>query len=478
MAIKIPSRNIYEINNPKIRDNLIDNVSVEQSVVEPNNEYDTSVYNEKIYKLELVSAETENENLDKATYDSGGSGATAVFVHSVSYVAYNKQEVSNFEIKIPLLQNNTYIHRLYNGKNKNEENDIKYTIYGDIKKGYCSGVWDFYSKGSITYGEATSVETNVVFSIPKELEQAENSYSSAVSTKAQVKINDLSQLNNDYSVIVENDKEYYKLNISALCGLRTVKMSGAVSWVGASGQQKPTDIVVSGEYIEYNPKNIEITIYGDTIGIDLSNGTISYGSGNKPHSLSGNELLQNTAFSSVPFTFYIDSIDKTSEGLWYYLITKVSTKLSVGDIVIVNSKEYTVEKDPATSNRYRIFYGDFSFGFIGDTISALKKDDLSKILAENVLSQYANGKETATLRCDINNYYDYTSNDKKIDITTSNMTFKEHDEVVPMVFGANNIDYPMSKNKNGTAKVFEVISVNMIYDGAVWQELTLLEKNT
>ena len=31
MAIKIPSKNIYEIDNPKIRDNVIDNVSNDEA---------------------------------------------------------------------------------------------------------------------------------------------------------------------------------------------------------------------------------------------------------------------------------------------------------------------------------------------------------------------------------------------------------------------------------------------------------------
>ena len=33
MAIIIPSKNIYEINNPKIRDNVIDNVSIDNTIV-------------------------------------------------------------------------------------------------------------------------------------------------------------------------------------------------------------------------------------------------------------------------------------------------------------------------------------------------------------------------------------------------------------------------------------------------------------
>jgi hypothetical protein len=57
------------------------------------------------------------------------------------------------------------------------------------------------------------------------------------------------------------------------------------------------------------------------------------------------------------------------------------------------------------------------------------------------------------------------------------MSFRLHDDVIPYVFGANGQDKPMSKYQDGSPKVFEVVGSNIIYDGAVWQELTLIEKN-
>ena len=56
------------------------------------------------------------------------------------------------------------------------------------------------------------------------------------------------------------------------------------------------------------------------------------------------------------------------------------------------------------------------------------------------------------------------------------MVFEKGDDVIPYIYGADGKDRPMSKNKDGSAKVFEVVGSNIIYDGAVWQELTLLEK--
>lgn len=49
------------------------------------------------------------------------------------------------------------------------------------------------------------------------------------------------------------------------------------------------------------------------------------------------------------------------------------------------------------------------------------------------------------------------------------------DIVIPMVYGANGVDKPMSKYADGTPKQFQVQGVRIYYDGAVWQELTLQE---
>ena len=190
---------------------------------------------------------------------------------------------------------------------------------------------------------------------------------------------------------IENGVEYYLLEFNVICGVRIVKMGG-------NGGNSP--IALAGTYEEYVPEQIEITIYGNTIGINLTDGSVTYGSGNKPYSLSRNELLQDNG--------------------------------KVGEIA------------------------------------------LTEHLAENVLNQYTKGKETATLLCSISDYYD-ESGEKVIDTKTNKMSFRLHDEVIPYVYGADGKDKPMSKKQDGSAKVFEVVGSNIIYDGAVWQELTLQE---
>ena len=196
------------------------------------------------------------------------------------------------------------------------------------------------------------------------------------------------------------------IQFNITCGVKVVKMGGgSVDYESTS---------VSGTYEEYVPTEVEITIYGNTVGISLTDGSITYikddngnvveGVGSKPHSLSGNELLQNNA--------------KTNS--------------------ILTTQE----------------------------------------LAKNILTQYKKGKETATLLCDINEYYDYDTNALKISVKNNGlpMTFKIGDEVIPMTFSKDKKDVPMSKYKNGNPKVFKIVGVEKIYDGAVWQKLYMQEK--
>lgn len=93
--------------------------------------------------------------------------------------------------------------------------------------------------------------------------------------------------------------------------------------------------------------------------------------------------------------------------------------------------------------------------------SLFKNEDLFSSLSKRIVTAYKNGKETAVIRCSV-------PEDLSI--------FEIGDEVIPMVFGADGVDRPMSRYKDGTQKVFNVVGTKFIYDGAVWQELTLQEK--
>lgn len=93
----------------------------------------------------------------------------------------------------------------------------------------------------------------------------------------------------------------------------------------------------------------------------------------------------------------------------------------------------------------------------------------------DILQQYStywqNGKETAFLRCAVGDY-GYIDSESKQPIKR---TFRINDEVVPYSFNAEGQEEPLSQDANGHAKIFVVLGVDFVYDGALWQELHLQE---
>lgn len=102
---------------------------------------------------------------------------------------------------------------------------------------------------------------------------------------------------------------------------------------------------------------------------------------------------------------------------------------------------------------------------------------------EQIIQDWSNGKETATIKCSIGEYYQYddTKPNKKGDlaISTQNnalpMIFDINDTVVPYIATANGQTEPLSLTIDGKPKVFKVTQIRPYFDGAFWQELQLQE---
>lgn len=104
---------------------------------------------------------------------------------------------------------------------------------------------------------------------------------------------------------------------------------------------------------------------------------------------------------------------------------------------------------------------------------------IGKLLCEKIASEYKNGRETATIKCSVGNFYgDEYENEKTIDIDNAE-TASVGDTVVPYVRtgrkGGWQYDAPLSSDGYGNAKSFDVIGVEHVFDGAIWQVLTLIE---
>ena len=417
MAIIIPSKNIYDKNHNKIRDNVIDNIEIDGSEVVPDDHYEDVVYGKSIVVdnavLEPFDNYYDNKNLN--IFEVQGLNSYRITISSSQYVL---QEYTYHEVYVPIIKDRTHIiQELFDGVDKNGNPNIKYTISGKTEQGSVSSNWQIkvndgtYGKsldiirGTNNFNEPTSTNLGS-YVFPKSISHSQsdvvegNSFSSSVELKENI-----DWANVKYTKVVINDEEFFKLNVKILVGITTVGIGVGFQYVGDDILTNYVTKELVGTYTRYTPKQVDITFYGNTIGIDLVDKTVKIGSGNHPFSIGGsNELLQTSN--------YIDTVQ----------------------------------------------------------CKAIDTD------YDKTLTEYSNGKETATLLCSISDYYDeYGNKVIAVDNSTNKMCFRMYDIVEPYVFGANGQDKPLSKNKDGSPKQFQVLGAKPIYDGAVWQELTIQE---
>ena len=423
MAILIPSKNIYEKQNPKVRDNVIERIEVGAVEVLNTKDNNANVYNNTF----VIKNKSIENNANNFYWEAPTTIYNGFVVSTLAYVEYNNHTYTNIEIKIPLLQQNAWIKELNLGKDKDNNPNIQYNIGGYVNKGTVSssnwsgtiqksGSKAFISsltKQSLSYNQ-TETGDYQTYQIPKESTSSFVKYDVASgSANAKVSVVDGGNLITvKPETIIENGIEYYKLSLKVLVGCRIVKIT---SYNSVPESYSTFDFPISKEnfnigeatYEEYIPEEINLTVYGQTIGIDLTDKTV-YINGQiakKVHSVDGNELMQ-------------------------------------------------------TSNYYQ----------------STDTNAITKAFSDT-LTDYAKGKETAIIRCSIGDYYDYNSGDKviSVDNSTGKMSFKLYDKVIPMVYGADRKDRPMSTYQDGSPKVFQVFGSKIYYDGAVWQELSLQE---
>ena len=109
-----------------------------------------------------------------------------------------------------------------------------------------------------------------------------------------------------------------------------------------------------------------------------------------------------------------------------------------------------------------------------------RREDYSYKLINEVYSRYKNGKETATLLCEVGKYYDLEGNlvvDAESEDETISPLLKKYDIVIPYVMTANG-EKPLSVDADGFAKQFEIIGVNISYNGIARQEIIIQEFST
>lgn len=611
MAILIPSKNIYEKQNPKVRDNVIERIEIGAVEITPNNEYETPVYNEILDLNTFI----EQENNEKQRYivDTGTDGESMYYNYAYVYLN-NKIKYINKKITINKLKNNNLISKIYYGKNKDDEEEIEYSlrlkkekkpIYAKIQMtGYQATILEK------SYGEITESTEIIQTSNERQFPIMPILISKTVfgATASLNGVNDPTNLLISY----KKNEENYEIEIQILEYFYAENFKGGYDIVGPLN--RPTvEINVEGEVEEYTPLSLEITLYGNTIGIDLTDKTV-YINGEaqkKVHSVEGNELMQTSnylldsgakaietmygatqkeyalgketatircsigdyydyksgekvisadfigkdtfhdEYQEVEYiestgTQYIDTGIKTSNSLSFEIRTNYANGTLLGAQDSSNAEKCIAIAGSSNSEYVRFLSGSAgqflgipvnTYGFYDLTIKAgkatltynNKPTDISLttknnkidlpiyIFARNVdgvasgysprklfyFKVYDNGN---LVRDFIPVYrksdgaiglYDLVEKsfyanagtgtflkgaDTEVEVEPTGkalkMSFEIGDEVIPMVYGADGKDYPMSTYKNGSPKVFVVRGSKIFYDGAIFQEIFLQERLT
>ena len=461
MAIVIPSKNIHGKEVSQVRDDVIDSIELNAKVTKDNFRY-----NENVASVSIGSGFQNNPK--KTTYYNFDGNI-------IHFASLRTKYLLNFEIFIPASNNNSTITKIYNGKNEENEPNIKHSV-------------SFY-KNTYDY-EFSSLTENGAFGISQKhlISQSEgegvlspylNAYEIAKEdkygfNKENIELSE-ANLTNLSSVSVELLKKtnQYYLSVTVLSGLTQEVDIGRV----IDGVTYP----ILGRIVEYIPKTVSIFLYGNIYTLSLEELTKKYNDGESVFSITGNELFRNENTITNPAKIIITKevpvlVNYVPKGSNYFFQV-LEGQVFAGNEIVINGRSFIVEE---TTNEVgdieKYFFGFYENIVIGQEYKANNIENQLDFMAKNILKAYMKGKETATITCSINDYYDENGNKViAIDNSTNKMLFEVFDEVIPMGYSASRIDEPMSVNPDGTPKVFQVISVEPFDDGVVMQKISLIE---
>ena len=295
MSIKIPSKNIYGKNSSKIRDNFIDVVTANQVVIAPQNKYESPVYtsNFNFNSFDLERSNSKKVNVHRATGPLQVTRYSGIYYNTILYY----KDIS-FEINKQI--DNSYISKVYH----EQDRKISWSIFGnlyekDILRATIGSGFDNYESAdslstSIQYGEQTTLQKKELLMLPEiplTVEYTSKNLSAALPWEDTVTI-DVDVADESYFTVTDDvDGDKYKIFGRILCGLVVEKATGYEETTSGT----TSSIYMTGKWQYYEGEEAQVTVYGNTIGISLTNGAVVYGNGNSPYSIDQNELIQSTA---------------------------------------------------------------------------------------------------------------------------------------------------------------------------------------
>lgn len=421
MAIIIPSKDIYEINNQKVVDNEVDNVEVGAKNVVSKNEYGVTVYSEDIFNAEKTTSSEQDFDAD---FNAEVTQAQWAVVGLQVFSEYRTKT-----IYIPRTQSTTsIINQILTKKDSNGNNNIGVRLFGNIKKGTASNslTFDYSYMDGATYDDKRRFSFNwgntAISEEPETQEDYQlntsqtNEYEASrlgYSVHATITIN--ADEDNTASITADEqfDDFFILNNIKVLCGMKIVKLTSVFSDGALNNETQDKNetykyhLPMEGTYEEYIPSLVELTFKGNTIGIDLEDETVKIGDGQHVYSFSGNELMQTSNKKTTSCLISVGDFVRSDGDSWsVYSVVQSRPAIHSGDVLIYNGeKAYCISTSPAQiSVQNNGEWAKMSNVHISFTSY---KEEGSQIenYYKNVISQWRNGKEVATIKCGMVDYY-------------------------------------------------------------------------
>lgn len=482
MAIIIPSKNIYGVENQKVRNNAINKVSYNCSRVIPKNEYNVLVHSQKLNPQVATpqSSILKKEGKANTIIDAG-------VYYEVAYISYKPYYATNVQITVPKKKKNSYVDKIYRGQNSEGNFLVKCALSGDLYKGTAKSSASYTTDGgTVTVADVETLYGNATpHTITIDKSMSDIRYD-APANKPVFNLDITADVNYNYPTDLSASVYYYENDEKFVFSVYFISSYELIKMYGTSDFNQGQDYFQIGthsnelekeSYAEkFVAKSIEISVNGDVIGVDIEEATHDFGDGSKPFSVERNEINQesNLIWDNENISkFSIKDVYDTSEGRVYSILPlngffEDGAKIKIGDATTtVYKKNGSILIDLA-----------LWIGGVGEIVECYEQKPFYAKNSQDVISRYKNGKETISILCGINDYY--TENGRK-QISASGdiekMTFDIGDIVIPHKFNAQGVDEAISVYNDGTPKKFEVVSVEMIYDGATMQKINAQETN-
>ena len=507
MAIIIPSKDIYEINNQKVVDNEVDNIDVSVKQVDVQEEFGVVVHRETFSNSTQQDEIVERYNLLSIEEEQQQTSITTQVAYSYVSILPNYMDV---QITINKSGNNKLISKVNTGKDNNENAEIKYQANGYITRGRATGTVEIkafrvssnqnvdYSaenaKGLSEFIPEYESKKPEQYSIPQEIIETNETVNG---TLCEAKISYFDKGTVAYPTVEETEDEI-RISLKCLVGGLIYKV-GRSNYIWTFDQRygpnhtelgdydgavnATEELSVSGTYENYTVSSVEFNIYGNTIGINLQDKTVKIGEGQHVYSFSGNELMQTSNKYTTVCNMAIGGfVGDSGNDRAIYSVIRATPALNSGDILIYNGETaICVSANPARISVLK--NGEWAkMSNVQASLSAYKAHpDQIQYTYGKVIDNWKNGKEIATIKCGMNEYY--SSNHPfpakpviSVKETGLPMTFHIGDIVIPYIKGADGQDKPISYYMDRTTpKEFLVIGKGITADGEILQELTLQE---